>query len=43
VLAGWRVARKLLKEYKAVDVPTEDVPTRKQAAIQKFAEYLETS
>ena len=37
------VARKLLKEYKAVDVPTEHVPTRKQAAIQKFAEYLETS
>ncbi len=37
------VARKVLKDYKAVDVPTEHVPTRRAAAAQKFAEYLDQS
>ena len=37
------VARKVLKGYKAVDVPTEHVPTRRAAAQQKFAEYLDAS
>ncbi|GAC1591223.1 MAG: acyl-CoA dehydrogenase family protein [Acidimicrobiales bacterium] len=35
------VARRILKGYKPVDVPTEHVPTRRKAAEQKFAEYLE--
>jgi acyl-CoA dehydrogenase len=35
------VARKVLKEYKPVDVPTEHVPTRRKAAEAKFAELLE--
>jgi acyl-CoA dehydrogenase len=33
------VARKILKGYKPVDVPTEHVPTRRAAAQKKFAEY----
>ena len=37
------VARKVLKGYKAVDVPTEHVPTRRAAAQKKFAEYLDAS
>ncbi|GAC1536286.1 MAG: acyl-CoA dehydrogenase family protein [Acidimicrobiales bacterium] len=35
------VARRILKGYKPVDVPTEHVPTRRAAAERKFAEYLE--
>jgi acyl-CoA dehydrogenase len=35
------VARQLLKGYERVDVPTEHVPTRRQAARAKFAQYLE--
>jgi acyl-CoA dehydrogenase len=35
------VARQILKGYKPVDVPTEHVPTRREAAKAKFAEYLD--
>jgi acyl-CoA dehydrogenase len=35
------VARQILKGYKPVDVPTEHVPTRRRAAQEKFAEYLD--
>jgi acyl-CoA dehydrogenase len=35
------VARQILKGYKPTEVPTEHVPTRRQAAKAKFAEYLE--
>ena len=35
------VARRILKEYKPTEVPTEHVPTRRAAARQKFAEYLD--
>ena len=35
------VARKILKDYKAAEVPTEHVPTRREAAKAKFAEYLD--
>jgi acyl-CoA dehydrogenase len=34
------VARQTLKEYKPVEVPTEHVPTRRKAAIEKFADML---
>ncbi|MFI5040313.1 MAG: acyl-CoA dehydrogenase family protein [Acidimicrobiales bacterium] len=37
------VARRVLKDYKPVDIPTEHVPTRRAAARQKFAEYLDAS
>ncbi len=35
------VARKTLKDYKPVEVPTEHVPTRREAAKRKFAEILD--
>jgi acyl-CoA dehydrogenase len=35
------VARKILKDYKPVEVPTEHVPTRREAAKRKFAEILD--
>lgn len=35
------VARQLLKRYRPTDVPTEHVPTRRRAALDKFAEYLD--
>ena len=35
------VARKILKGYKPVDVPTEHVPTRREAATEKFADLLD--
>jgi acyl-CoA dehydrogenase len=35
------VARQLLKRYKASEVPSEHVPTRRKAAIEKFAEHLD--
>jgi acyl-CoA dehydrogenase len=35
------VARQVLKRYKAADVPTEHVPTRRRAAIEKFADQLD--
>jgi acyl-CoA dehydrogenase len=35
------VARKVLKDYKPVEVPTEHVPTRRKAAEAKFAEFLD--
>jgi acyl-CoA dehydrogenase len=34
------VARKLLKDYKPVDVPTEHVPTNRALAKEKFADLL---
>ena len=37
------VARKLLKDYKPVEVPTEHVPTRRALAQAKFAEALENA
>lgn len=36
------VARRLLKNYSAVDVPTEHRPARAEYACQKFAQYLDT-
>jgi acyl-CoA dehydrogenase len=35
------VARQILKNYRAVDVPTEHVPTRREAALQQFSDHLE--
>jgi acyl-CoA dehydrogenase len=35
------VARQVLKNYKAHDVPSEHVPTRQRLAREKFAEYLD--
>ncbi|MGO9195922.1 MAG: acyl-CoA dehydrogenase family protein [Acidimicrobiales bacterium] len=35
------VARQLLKKYQRVDVPTEHVPTRRAAAVEKFASLLD--
>jgi acyl-CoA dehydrogenase len=35
------VARRILRGYTPVDVPSEHVPTRTEAARKKFAEYLE--
>jgi acyl-CoA dehydrogenase len=35
------VARYMLKSYKAADPPTEHVPTRRRAALQKFADELD--
>ena len=35
------VARQLLKRYKPVDLPTEHIPTRREAAKQKFAALLD--
>ena len=35
------VARKILKGYKPVDVPTEHIPTRREAATKKFAHLLD--
>ena len=32
------VARQILKRYKAAEVPTEHVPTRRKAALEKFAD-----
>jgi acyl-CoA dehydrogenase len=34
------VARQVLKGYTPVDVPTEHIPTRREAAKQKFAYLL---
>jgi acyl-CoA dehydrogenase len=35
------VARQILKGYRPSEPPTEHVPTRRQAAITKFADQLE--
>ena len=35
------VARQVLKRYKASEVPSEHVPTRRKAAEEKFADYLD--
>jgi len=35
------VARKILKDYKPVDVPTEHVPTNRALAKEKFADLLD--
>ena len=35
------MARQVLKRYKASEVPTEHVPTRRKAAELKFADYLD--
>ena len=35
------VTRQLLKRYKASDPPTEHVPTRRAAALEKFADQLD--
>ena len=37
------VARQVLKGYRPVEVPTEHVPTRRAAALRKFADLLEDS
>ena len=35
------VARQLLKNYRAHEVPSEHVPTRREAARERFADLLE--
>ena len=35
------VARKVLKDYKPVEVPSEHIPTRREAAKAKFAQLLD--
>ena len=35
------VARQMLKQYRPAEVPTEHVPTRRAAAVEKFADYLD--
>ena len=35
------VARQVLKSYRASEVPTEHIPTRREAALQLFSEHLE--
>jgi acyl-CoA dehydrogenase len=35
------VARQVLKRYRASDPPQEHVPTRRAAALEKYAEYLD--
>jgi acyl-CoA dehydrogenase len=35
------VARQVLKRYKAAEIPTEHVPTRRKAAQEKFAALLD--
>jgi len=35
------VARQILKRYRASDPPKEHVPTRRAAAMEKFADYLD--
>jgi acyl-CoA dehydrogenase len=35
------VARQVLKGYRAADPPTEHVPTRRAAALEKFADHLD--
>ncbi|MGH9295107.1 MAG: acyl-CoA dehydrogenase family protein, partial [Acidimicrobiales bacterium] len=37
------VARQVLKGYQRVEVPSEHVPTRRAAALQKFADLLDES
>jgi acyl-CoA dehydrogenase len=37
------VARQTLKNYKPVDVPSEHVPTRREAALAKFGDLLDTA
>ena len=35
------VARQILKRYRPSDPPHEHVPTRRAAALEKFADYLD--
>ena len=35
------VARQVLKRYRASDPPLEHLPTRRAAALEKFADYLD--
>lgn len=37
------VARQTLKRYKAAEVPSEHVPTRRRAALEKFADHLDAT
>jgi acyl-CoA dehydrogenase len=37
------IARQILKGYDAHDVPSDHVPTRRAAAIEKFAEHLDVA
>jgi acyl-CoA dehydrogenase len=37
------VARRVLRGYNSVSVPSEHVPTRRLAAMAKFAEYLDAA
>jgi acyl-CoA dehydrogenase len=34
------VARRILRGYTPTEVPTEHIPTRREAARRKFADYL---
>ena len=33
----------MLKRYEPHDVPTEHVPTRRRAAVEKFADYVDAA
>jgi acyl-CoA dehydrogenase len=35
------IARQVLKRYQPAEVPTEHVPTRREAAIEKFGDLLD--
>jgi acyl-CoA dehydrogenase len=37
------VARQILKQYRPHEVPSEHVPTRRAAALEKFADYLDAA
>ncbi len=37
------IARQMLKRYEPHEVPTEHIPTRRKAAQERFAEYLEAA
>jgi acyl-CoA dehydrogenase len=37
------IARQMLKRYEPHDVPSEHVPTRRRAAVEKFADYLDAA
>jgi len=37
------IARQMLKRYEPHEVPSEHVPTRRRAAVEKFADYLDAA
>ena len=37
------IARQMLKRYEPHDIPSEHVPTRRRAAVEKFTDYLDAA